>query len=70
MICKVMRIGSGTREVEIPDGSAVRNALTAAQFETRGASVSVNGIEATMDTALQDGDTVSLVAKVEGGTSV
>ncbi len=69
MNIRIFRLGgSGARSIELPPGATVADAAQAAELPTTGHTISVNGLGASLNTALSDGDTVSLVPKVEGGS--
>jgi hypothetical protein len=62
----VARLGEEPISIELPDGSQVADALRLANVAVR--EVAVNGVEATMNTRLQDGDFIAAVPKqVDGG---
>jgi sulfur carrier protein ThiS len=62
----IARLGEEPKELNLPEGSQVADALRAAGITVR--EVAVNGLEATMNTKLQDGDFIATVAKqVDGG---
>lgn len=67
MNIKVMRIGQGACEVQVPDGTNVESAVRQAGFPLDGHNFSVNGLGASRSTQLNDGDMISVVPKVEGG---
>ena len=67
MHVKILKLGSATREVDIPSGSTVADALAKAELDNAGYSLTVNGLGAGAGTALSDHDIVTLVPKVEGG---
>ena len=62
----VARLGEEPQPIELPEGSQVADALRKANVSVR--EVAVNGIEATMNTKLQEGDFIAAVPKqVDGG---
>ena len=67
MHIKILRLGSATREVDIPAGSTVTDALAKADLESAGYALSVNGLGAGLGTALNDHDVVVCTPKIEGG---
>ena len=67
MHVKILRLGSATRECDIPAGSTVSDALQKAELHADGYSVSVNGMGSGIGAELNDHDIVTLVPKVEGG---
>jgi sulfur carrier protein ThiS len=67
MRVKILRLGSSAHEVEVNPGSTVGEAMDKAGVPHGGHSLSVNGLGASLGTALGEGDVVTLVPKVEGG---
>jgi sulfur carrier protein ThiS len=67
MQIKVLRLGHSARHVEAAAGSTIAEVLDAQQLNSQGHAISVNGLGASTSTALQEGDVVTLVPKVEGG---
>ena len=62
----VARLGEEPTPIELPEGSQVADALRSANVTVR--EIAVNGIEATMNTKLEDGDFIAAVPKqVDGG---
>lgn len=68
MKVKVLRLGHSATVIEVPEGTAVEEALAAHSVPRQGYSLSVNGLGAGPATTLGDGDVVTLVPKVEGGS--
>jgi sulfur carrier protein ThiS len=68
MQIKILKLGHSATQAEIPHGSTVEEALEKADIPFSGYSISVNGMGAGPSTALTEGDVVTLVPKVEGGT--
>lgn len=53
---------------DLPEGSTVRDALQGASVsKPDGASVSVDGSDAAMNTVINDGARIHVVGKVKGG---
>ena len=69
MKVKVLRLGHSATVIEVPAGTAIEEALESHDIPRQGYSVSVNGLGAGPATALGDGDVVTLVPKVEGGST-
>ena len=67
MHIKILRLGSATREVDIPAGSTVSDALAKAEMGSEGYSLTVNGLGASLGTSVCDADVVTMVGKIEGG---
>jgi len=63
----VVRAGTPRVEVEVPFGSTVECAIREAELNPAGHQMTVNGIGATVQTGLQNGDTVFLSPKIDGG---
>jgi hypothetical protein len=68
MRVRVLKLGSGTKEVDVAHGASVRSAVEAAHFSLEG-SLSVNGIDSNADATLRDNDLITIVPRVEGGHS-
>jgi sulfur carrier protein ThiS len=68
MKIKVLRLGHSAMVIEVPAGTPIEEALETHEIPRQGYSVSVNGLGAGPVTALGDGDVVTLVPKVEGGS--
>ena len=68
MLVKVGKYGDRTVEVALEDGATVRAALEAADYSDEPVDkIRVNGIPASMETALSGGSIVTIVGKIEGG---
>ena len=67
MKIKILKLGSATREADLPAGSTVTDALAKVDLESAGYSLTVNGLGAGLGTSLSDHDVVCMVPKVEGG---
>ena len=68
MTIKVLRLGHSATTVEVPAGTSIEEALDSNDIPRLGYAISVNGLGAGPATALGDGDVVTLVPKVEGGS--
>ena len=70
ILVKVGRAGSKAQEVILNGGRTVSDAIKAAGFQKKESEiVNVNGEEVDdLDLELEDGDRVSLIKNVEGGT--
>lgn len=68
MTIKILRLGHSARTVETPAGTTIAELLAAEDVATSGYAISVNGLGASGSTALADGDVITLVPKVEGGS--
>ena len=67
MTIKRLKLGHSARELDIPAGSTMGDALEHADLGHSGHSLSVNGLGAGLTTALGDGDVVCMTPKIEGG---
>ena len=67
MKVKVLRLGHSATIVDVPAGSTVQETLESNQIPRDGYSISINGLGASPQAALGEGDVVTLVPKVEGG---
>jgi sulfur carrier protein ThiS len=70
MKVKVLRLGHSATVIEVPAGTAIEEALDTNDIPRQGYSVSVNGLGAGPATVLGEGDVVTLVPKVEGGSTL
>ena len=68
MKIKVLRLGHSAREVEAASGATVQEVLQQAEVPLDGYSISINGLGAGPSAGVADGDVLTLVPKVEGGT--
>jgi len=66
-LIKVAKLGTAVKEVALDDGSDVGDALTAADIESDGFEVRVNGNPAELDTVLRSGDIITLIPQIKGG---
>jgi hypothetical protein len=65
---KIVRFGADEQSVSVPMDSTLDAVLGAANIElTASESAWVNGVEADFDSLLDNGDTIQLVGKKEGG---
>ena len=68
MQIKVLKLGHSAKQFHnIDPGARIGQILEQAAFSTGGYSVSLNGLGASLEAELSDGDVVTLVPKVEGG---
>ena len=68
MNIKILRLGHSARHHEAAAGATVGEVLDAVDLSAQGHAISVNGLGASTTTGLSDGDVVTLVPKVEGGS--
>lgn len=68
MTIKILRLGHSARITEAPAGTTIAELLDTQDIATTGYGISVNGLGASVSTALADGDVITLVPKVEGGS--
>lgn len=64
---KILKLGEAAKEVDIPEGRTIGEALVMAGFSSEGCSITKNGSAASMITPLSEGDICCLTSKVEGG---
>ncbi len=69
MKIKILKLGTAAHVVDVPAGSSLDDALSSAQLGRDGYSLAVNGLGAGGETALAEGDIVTLTPKVVGGIS-
>jgi|APSaa5957512622_1039677.scaffolds.fasta_scaffold21716_2 sulfur carrier protein ThiS len=55
------------REVTLPNGATIADAICEAGFDSAGYGISVNGAQAALHERPDDGDIMTLVPKVDGG---
>lgn len=68
MKIKVLKLGESAKEIDVPAGSTVGDAIKSAEYDGYGHTRSLNG-QAVFDTAhVNDGDVLTLSPKIEGGT--
>ena len=67
MKIKLLKLGHSARELDVPAGSTLGEALGQAELGHSGHSLAINGLGAGLTTALSDGDVLTLIPKVEGG---
>ena len=68
MQIKVLKLGHSAQELHnIEPGATVGQLIEEAAFSAAGYSLSLNGLGASRDAEVSDGDVVTLVPKVEGG---
>jgi len=63
----VIRVGSPRKEVSIRHGATVECAIQEAGFGSSGHQLTVNGVGATGQTSLENGDAILMSPKIEGG---
>ena len=67
MKIKMLKLGHSAREIDVPSGSTIADALETADVGYDGYSIALNGLGASSTTSVSDGDVLTLVPKVEGG---
>lgn len=67
MKVKVLKLGQAAKELDIPAGTTVEEAINMSGFSIDGYSVALNGTGANLSAHVKDEDIVSLVPKIEGG---
>ena len=68
MIVKAGKLPGRIAEVAIECGASVAQVLEAAELDSAGYEIRVQGAPATLETTLEDGDTVLLVKKIKGNS--
>ena len=68
MKVKILRLGHSASHTDAPEGSTVSDVLSQAGVPFEGYSISINGLGAGLTAQLAEGDVVTLVPKVEGGS--
>lgn len=66
---KILKLGSAAFVVDVAPGSTIQNALDSANLSTQGMSVSLNGLGASTETSISEGDVITLIPKVVGGAA-
>jgi molybdopterin converting factor small subunit len=69
MKVKVLKLGEAATEVDLPAGSNVGDAISAAKYSDAGHTRTLNGQVVFDSTKINDGDVVTLAPKVEGGSN-
>ena len=68
MKCKILTLGRNAREVDVPEGSTVLDAITAAEAPKDGAYTRhMNGAPCFDTDTVVEGCVISLVPQVKGG---
>jgi len=67
MKIRLLKLGHAAKEVEVPAGATVEEAIRASLMETNGYSITCNGTGAMLSSPVHEGDVIALVPKVEGG---
>lgn len=64
----IIRMGGNAVDVTVPEDSTLADALASASIElTPSETAWVNGVEASSSDIMDDGDTIQLVGKKDGG---
>ena len=67
MKVKVLKLGQAAKELDIPSGTTVEEAINMSGFSMDGYSVALNGTGANLSAHVQEDNIISLVPKIEGG---
>jgi sulfur carrier protein ThiS len=67
MKIKVLKLGQAAKELDVPAGTTVEEAINMSGFSIDGYSVALNGTGANLSAHLQEDNIISLVPKIEGG---
>ena len=65
---RIVQLGKGVFDYAGEAGATVAMGLAAAQVATSGMEVRVNGAAATPGQALRDGDLVTVIPRIKGGS--
>ena len=64
----VSRLGASDQNLEVKDGTTIDEVLNCAGIDLRtGETVHVDGVEAKMEALVDDGDTIQIIGKKDGG---
>lgn len=63
---KIGRLPGRIQEIALEDGATVAMALAAAELDSAGYEIRLNGSPCGLETSIEDGDTVLLVKKIKG----
>ena len=67
MKVKVLKLGQAAKELDIPAGTTVEEAINMSGFSIDGYSIALNGTGANLSAHVQEDNIISLVPKIEGG---
>jgi len=68
IVVKIDRFGAASQSVNVPEDSTLADVLDAANITLAASETAwVNGVQAKNDSIMDDGDTIQLVGKKEGG---
>ena len=67
MKVKILKLGQSATEAEMQSGATIEDACEKAGISHHGYSLTLNGLTASSETSVSEGDIVTLVPKVEGG---
>ena len=69
MKVRLLRLGSAAHVFDVTPGSTIQSALTDNNVSCDGFDLTLNGLSATGDASLADGDVVVAVPRVKGGSA-
>lgn len=69
MILRILKLGQAAHVVNVEPGSNIGDALRAANVGSEGFTIALNGLGASHETSVSEGDVVTLVGKVVGGAA-
>ncbi len=69
MILRILKLGQAAHVVNVEPGCNIGDALRTANLGSEGYTIALNGLGAGHETSVSDGDVVTLVPKVVGGTA-
>jgi sulfur carrier protein ThiS len=64
---KILKLGESAKEVDIPEGRTIAEAIIASGFSADHCTIMKNGSPASTITPVSEGDVVTLSVKIEGG---
>ena len=70
MKIRVLRLGSAAHVLDVEHGASIKTALADNGIACDGFDLTLNGLSATGDAGLADGDVVVAVPRVKGGSAV
>ena len=69
MKLRILKLGQAAHVVDIEPGANIGDALRSAHLGAEGYTIALNGLGAGHETAVGEGDIVTLVPKVVGGAA-
>ena len=69
MKIRLLRLGSAAHSLDLALGASLQSALEAAGLGSDGFDLTLNGLSTTADAALAEGDVVTMIPRIKGGTA-